>query len=145
MGADVFLRIHNGSSDPINKVRLRLAFGAGHHGPQLVGGIAPGATVTAIAYIPATSKPSSFTPSSARFIDASSQAWVLDAEGRLTEDDDVDKWIEEAVEFAKIPHSPEERGVFEGVELMPPPEAWRDGLSGLDWKVRDNPYPPTRY
>lgn len=141
VGADVFLRIHNGSDDPINKVRVRLAFGASRHGPQLIGGIAPGATVSAVAYIPVEG-PTAWTPSSIRFVDSQNQSWVLDSEGHLDPDgpDGLERWIEEAQEFARQPHSAEERGVVHGVELIPAWDDWRAELSGTEWEGRENPY-----
>lgn len=141
VGADVFVRIHNGSADPINKVRVRLAFGANHHGPQLIGGIPPGATVSAVAYIPVGGS-AAWTPSSIRFVDSRNQSWVLDSEGHLSPDgpDGLERWIEEAREFASQPHSAEERGVVHGVELIPAADDWRAQLSGTEWEGRENPY-----
>lgn len=131
VAVDCFLRVTNGSTEPVFKVRVRLRVSTTTWGPQLIGNLAGGQTWTLTVRVPVVGDIEN-TDAQVRFVDSRSAPWIASARNILTQapQGDLDDWIAEGQEFAKriTMRPPAEHGIVHELGFIPYLENFREQL-----------------
>jgi hypothetical protein len=128
-GNDVHAIVHNASSDPVSKIRLKVVVGESTWGPQLLGTLQPSQTITLTARI-VTKGPSADVNAFVRFYDIEEHPWIANAQTFVQPDVvATDDWISQSTAWGRRNHSPAERGIISGQTSPPDFDRWR--LTGL--------------